>query len=286
MLMLITDQDRETFQSEGVVFLPCVFDKDWIQSLKEGVRKNLASPGNRMRIWDRSKKDKITLYDSDNWRRIEEYQNFVYEGPSKEIACSLLKTSKVNFFFDAIFVRSTGVRFPTPWHQDEPYWTVEGMDTVSFWMPLGPVEKRSALSFVPGSHRWLNHFQQKDFGKLNPDKQTSIDTVSFQGQWEPFPDIDSDLEKYKVVSWDMTPGDCVAFNGRTIHGGSGQLGPQCDLQVFNTKWLGDDVRVRFKPYGMDPDHTEKMQAAGMNSGDHVDNAIYPRFCLEKGCFLK
>ena len=284
--MLITDQDREIFQSEGVVFLPCVFDKDWIQSLKEGVRKNLASPGNRTRIWDRSEKDKKTLYDSDNWRRIEEYQNFVYESPSKEIACSLLKTSKVNFFFDAIFVRSTGVRFPTPWHQDEPYWTVEGMDTVSFWMPLGPVEKRSALSFVPGSHRWQNHFQQKDFGKLNPDKQTSIDTVSFQGEWEPFPDIDSDLEKYKVVSWDMTPGDCVAFNGRTIHGGSGQLGPQCDLQVFNTKWLGDDVRVRFKPYGMDPDHTEKMQAAGMNSGDHVDNAIYPRFCLEKGCFLK
>ena len=159
--MLITDQDRETFQSEGVVFLPCVFDKDWIQSLKEGVRKNLASPGNRMRIWDRSKKDKITLYDSDNWRRIEEYQNFVYEGPSKEIACSLLKTSKVNFFFDAIFVRSTGVRFPTPWHQDEPYWTVEGMDTVSFWMPLGPVEKRSALSFVPGSHRWLNHSNKR-----------------------------------------------------------------------------------------------------------------------------
>jgi hypothetical protein len=37
---------------------------------------------------------------------------------------------------------------------------------------------------------------------------------------------------------------------------------------------------------MDPDHTEKMQAAGMNSGDHVDNAIYPSFCLEKGWFLK
>ena len=84
----------------------------------------------------------------------------------------------------------------------------------------------------------------------------------------------------------MTPGDSIAFNGRTIHGGSGQLSPKCDLKIFNTKWLGDDVRVRFKPYGMDPDHTEKMQAAGMNSGDHVDNAIYPRFCLEKGCFLK
>ena len=285
MLKLITDLDKKTFQNMGVVFLPEMFDNDWIQSLKEGVGKNLANPGNRMRIWDRSDKDKITLYDSDNWRRIEEYKNFIYEGPSKEIACSLLDTSRVNFFFDAIFTRSTGVKFRTPWHQDEPYWTVEGLDTVSFWMPLVPVEKKSALSFVPGSHRWTNQYQQKDFSALNPDKQPSIDSVSFQGEWETFPDINNDLERYKVISWEMTPGDCVAFNGRTIHGGSGQLRPQCDLKIFNTKWLGDDVRVRFKPYGMDPDHSKKMQTAGMKAGDRVDNKIYPRFCLENGWLL-
>ena len=148
MLKQIKDLDKKTFQNMGVVFLPEMFDNDWIQSLKEGVGKNLANPGNRMRIWDRSDKDKITLYDSDNWRRIEEYKNYIYEGPSKEIACSLLDTSRVNFFFDAIFTRSTGVKFRTPWHQDEPYWTVEGLDTVSFWMPLVPVEKKSALSFA------------------------------------------------------------------------------------------------------------------------------------------
>ncbi len=150
---------------------------------------------------------------------------------------------------------------------------------------LVPVEKKSALSFVPGSHRWTNQYRQKDFSALNPDKQPSIDAVSFQGEWETFPDINNDLERYKVISWEMTPGDCVAFNGRTIHGGSGQLRPQCDLKIFNTKWLGDDVRVRFKPYGMDPDHSKKMQTAGMKAGDRVDNKIYPRFCLENGWLL-
>ena len=47
----------------------------------------------------------------------------------------------------------------------------------------------------------------------------------------------------------------------------------------NHQNLSEDISNNI--FMMDPDHTEKMQAAGMNSGDHVDNAIYPRFCLEK-----
>ena len=91
------------------------------------------------------------------------------------------------------------------------------------------------------------------------------------------PDIDSDREKYNVVSWEMAAGDCVAFNGRIIHGGSGQLNSGRELQVFNTQWLGNDVKVHFKSYGMDPDHTDKMRHCGMNSGDAVDGSVYPEF---------
>jgi len=49
------------------------------------------------------------------------------------------------------------------------------------------------------------------------------------------------------------------------------------LQVFNTQWLGNDVKVHFKSYGIDPDHTEKMRHYGMNSGDAVDGSVYPEF---------
>ena len=121
--------------------------------------------------------------------------------------------SKVNFFYEAVFVRSDGVQFRTPWHQDEPYWSVEGFDTVSIWMPLMDVENRSALSFVPGSHHWNKKFRQQDFGELNPDNQKDVNKAVFDNSWEPMPDIDSDHEKYNVVSWEMVVGDCVSFNG-------------------------------------------------------------------------
>ncbi len=273
----ISDQQVETFSRDGVVILRNMFSADWIRLLKAGIARNLAEHGERTRIWDRSPDGKYTLYDSDNWGRIDEYRKFVFESSIRVIASRLLNTSKVNFFFEAVFIRSDGVQFKTPWHQDEPYWSVEGFDTVSIWMPLMDVKKKSALSFVPGSHRWDKKFKQQDFGELNPDNQNDVYKVKFDSSWEPMPDIDSDREKFNVVSWDMSAGDCVAFNGRIIHGGSGQLESGKELQVFNTQWLGDDVKVNFRSYGMDPDHSDKMRHYGMNTGDTVDGSVYPEF---------
>ena len=112
----ISDQQVKSFFNDGVVFLRNVFDSEWISLLKNGIAKNLSEPGEGSRIWDRNRKGRFTLYDSDNWRRIKEYRKFVFESTTKEIAARLLNSRKVNFFFEAIFVRSEGVHFPTPWH--------------------------------------------------------------------------------------------------------------------------------------------------------------------------
>jgi ectoine hydroxylase-related dioxygenase (phytanoyl-CoA dioxygenase family) len=74
----------------------------------------------------------------------------------------------------------------------------------------------------------------------------------------------------------MEPGDVVVFNGRMVHGGSGNLAPDRDLKVFNTQWLGDDVRVVFRPEGMSPDHSAAMTAAGLSSGDRIGTDLYPQ----------
>jgi ectoine hydroxylase-related dioxygenase (phytanoyl-CoA dioxygenase family) len=73
----------------------------------------------------------------------------------------------------------------------------------------------------------------------------------------------------------MQPGDCVAFNARIIHGGSGNLAKNRDLKVFNTQWLGDDVRVVFRAEGMDPDHSEIMTRHGLKPGDRPESDLYP-----------
>lgn len=276
-LSAVTPQQIETFASDGVVLLPNMFDSSWIEHLREGLAANCANPTARARVWDRDEEGRTVFYDSQAWQQVEEYSTFVFESPAAEIAAALLGASMVNFYFDAVFVRSPGTQFETPWHQDEPYWSVEGFSTCSIWMPLVPVKAENALCFVPRSHLETRVLRQYNFGDLNPDSQVAVDSVDFDdAAEESFPDIDSDREKWGVVSWDMEPGDCVAFNSRTMHGGSGRLPSNQGLEVFTTKWLGDDVKVNFRPYGMDPDHTAVMTAVGLVPGERPEGALYPR----------
>ena len=139
------------------------------------------------------------------------------------------------------------------------------------------VDKKSALAYVPGSHLSNRVFDQYNFGDLNPDGKTDVDQVDFSGIAEQsIPDINADPERYGVKNWDMVPGDCVAFNSRILHGGSGKLDEDQELQVFTSKWMGDDVRIKFRECGMDPDHSDIMTKYGLKPGDRPGAELYPR----------
>ncbi len=271
---LITDRHIREFSERGVTLVERAISDEWIETLRAGVARNVAEPSERSRLWNRDAEGRTTFYDSQAWRTIEEYRDFVLHSPMAEIAGRVMGVSKVNFFFDAVFIRSPGAKFRTPFHQDEPYWSVEGFETSSVWTPLVPVEKRSALEFVAGSHRWDKTYRQTNFGALTGDERDQV-MYDPADQRDDFPDIEGNRSDYEILSWDMQPGDVAVFNARMIHGGSGNLADDRDLKVFNTQWLGDDVRVRFRSEGMDPDHSEVMKANGLADGDKVGTDLYP-----------
>ena len=277
LLQTITPEEVETYHRDGVLLLPGMFDKDWIELLNKGLDANIEAPTRRSRIWYKDTSGRSMFYDHTAWKGIEEYRKFIFNSPAAQICGQLMRSTTINFFFDSVFVRSTGTQFETPWHQDEPYWSVEGYDACSIWMPLGPVKQKNALSFVPGSHRLKTVFKQYNFGDLNPVRKKNVDQVDFSDIAEQeFPDINADPKRFGVVSWDMQPGDCIAFNGRTMHGGSGKLDDDCELRVFTTKWVGDDVRIKFRDCGMDPDHSADMIEKDLKPGDRPGTNLYPR----------
>ena len=271
----ILPAEVDSYQNDGVVLLTGMFDADWITLLDKGLTENCSRPTDRSRVWDRDEAGRTMFWDSQAWQDNSYYRSFIYDSPAAEIAGRLMDARQVNFYFDAVFVRSAGSQFETPWHQDEPYWSVEGYNTCTIWMPLVPVKRENALAFVPGSHREDSVFNQYNFGDLNPDGKTGVDQVDFApiAQTE-FPDIAADPDAFGVVSWDMQPGDCVVFNSRIMHGGSGRLDDDRDLRVFTTKWLGDDVKIKFRECGMDPDHSEVMTQAGLKPGDRPGTDLY------------
>ena len=273
----ITSDEIDTYHKDGVVRLKNMFDSQWIEVLNQGLIKNAKNPTHRARTWDRDAEGRTMFWDSQAWQGVDEYQQFIFNSPAAELAGKLLRAKEINFFFDAVFVRSPGTQFETPWHQDEPYWSIEGYDTCTIWMPLVPVKKENALAYVPGSHLSNQVFDQYNFGDLNPDGKSEVDQVDFSGIAEAaIPDIDANRERFGVISWDMEPGDCVAFNSRILHGGSGKLDKDRELRVFTSKWLGDDARIKFRECGMDPDHSDIMTEYGLKPGDRPGTDLYPK----------
>ena len=214
----ISTEEIDTYHRDGVLLLKGLFDKDWIELLNKGLDLNCKSPTERSRIWDKDDEGHTMFYDTLAWREIEEYKKFIFDSPAAQICGQLMKVKTVNYFFDAVFVRSPGTKFETPWHQDEPYWSIEGYDACTLWMPLVPVKEKNCLSFVPGSHRFKSVFNQKNFGEITGHPKDQVDFSKVADQ--EFPDINANPERFGVVSWEMQPGDCIAFNGRTMHGGS------------------------------------------------------------------
>ncbi len=113
---LVTNKDITAFENDGVAFLPGIFEQRWIDTLLQGVSGNIANPSERGRTWDRDAQGRTCFYDSQVWREIGAYEDFAINSPCAELAGRLMGSSKVNFFFDAIFVPTPGTEFyPQLW---------------------------------------------------------------------------------------------------------------------------------------------------------------------------
>ena len=157
-------------------------------------------------------------YDSQCWLKVPEYREFVERSPMAEIAGQLLDASAVNFFFDSAFLRAAEVQFRTPFHQDEPYWPLEGFDTCSAWTPLVPVVCERTLEFVRGSHRWNQRYRQQNFDALTGDDR---DQVGYGADDERVPllDIEDGRDVYEILggTWNPETWPCSA-PGRSMVG--------------------------------------------------------------------
>lgn len=232
---MISDAQVAAFQRDGVVMLPGVM-ADWVEVMRAGVARNLAAPS------EYANENGVTqgrfFDDYVNWRRIPEFERVVRESPAARIAARAMRSRIAQFFHDHVLVKAPGTPTPTPWHQDGPYYLVEGAQTVSFWMPLDPVDEAS-LRFIAGSHRWETPVRPVTW---------SDDSDFYQGDhiWTEVPDPDTNPDAYQVLEWPMQPGDAVLFDFRTVHGARGNFSATV-RRALSLRWVGDDARHVARP---------------------------------------
>lgn len=255
---LPTNAEIEEYQKNGVVKLPAVFAMDWIEQLREATEFALNNPGLYAQQYDKG--EGKFFGDLDVAKRNQKFKDFVYHSGAAQLMGAIMKSKKINFFYDQLLVKEPNTPAATPWHQDQPYWAVAGKQIASIWLPLDVVAKESSLQYVAGSHLWE---------EFNPHK--FLDDTPYEGTGLPeLPDIDAEPNKYNLLGWDMDVGDCLVFQGMIVHGAKGNTSLN-RRRAWATRWTGDDVRYN-KRIG---EVAIPKEDPGLNHGDILDSDAFP-----------
>jgi ectoine hydroxylase-related dioxygenase (phytanoyl-CoA dioxygenase family) len=223
------------FRRDGAVVLRGLI-AEHVDTLRAGVERNLAKPGQYAAENLQPGEGGRFFDDYCNWTRIPEFESVIRDSALAEAAACLMASERVQLFHDHVLIKEPGTAKPTPWHQDSPYYFVEGEQTVSFWCPLDPVDQAS-LRLVAGSHRWerpvlpVRWLAEDGF---YPDSDA----------WQAVPDPDA--EGMPVLEWSMQPGDVVAFDFRTLHGARGNT-TERRRRAFSLRLVGADARYIERP---------------------------------------
>lgn len=219
------------FARDGAVCVRGLVTPEYLALAEAAIEENLADLSPRAK---RASEDSDGAFIEDfcNWDRLPVMERFIRESGIAEAAGRLMGARTVRLYHDHVLVKEPGTRQRTPWHQDQPYYNVDGRQNASMWLPVDPVPRQATLEFVAGSHlgEW---YMPRSF-------------LDDQAKWFPegslseLPDIDGRPEDFTILGWELEPGDAVFFHMLTLHAAGGVPGPH-RRRVLSVRFLGDDM---------------------------------------------
>lgn len=257
--LAISEQDILQYEVDGAICLRGVISPEWLDRLRGATVRALDAG-----VMDMNKKGGTGRFlgDLNLFHKDPDFRAFAFEGPSWEIARTLMRSREVRLFSDQLFVKEPGTSTPTPWHHDQTYWPVVGDHVCSVWVTMDPVSSEtSGLEYIRGSHRWGRRFNPADFGEM------SLEMLHDAAN-EMMPDIDADRAAYDFLSWDMEPGDCLVHHALAVHGAGGNRSSTRQRRAISTRWFGDEAY--FRPHG--PFQTEMV---GLEAGQRMTSPMFP-----------
>ncbi len=262
----VNDSDIETFRGDGVVLLPGLFTK-WVDRLRAGLQRNLEDPQQFAFPCESNPAGAPgRFFDSYcNWQLIPEYLDFVSHSGAASLAGQFMGGNSAQFFHEHAFVKAPGTQRATPWHQDLPYYCVDGNNTASVYVSLDSADADVAVQFIKGSHRWGQLFYPRVF----EDGSNLNDNQPATGL-EPVPDIEANRASYDIATWSLEPGDAIIFDYRTLHG-TGDATVKSLRRAFSTRWLGDDATYCERAGEPSPPYSNH----GMRHGERMREDWFP-----------
>lgn len=260
----VTAEITSAYQRDGVVVLRNIIGPETIESLRGGVTANMAAPGPWANEYTPAGDTGRFFDDYVNWQRIKQFADVGTTGAVPQAALQLMGTREARLFHEHVLVKEQDTKEITPWHHDDPYYGVDGIDNISIWIPLDPIPDSVALRFIPGSHRWGKRFIPRRFADQSAYVESAKDFL-------PLP-LASELDQQKFIETPVALGDAVAFHFRTLHCAPGTLGTSVKLRrAVSFRYVGDDARFATRPWRTSP----PLEANGLKLGEALEDPRFP-----------
>lgn len=242
----ITDDEVQRYHRDGVVKLPGLVSTDQAARILASLDERMAAPGPY---------GYTNVYTQDRCFALEmsDLRNYVLDPVLGKNAARAMGSSQSRFFFDHLFAFDPNTPVEDHyWHQDQPYWPVQGEHIVSFWLALTPcTPESSGLKFIAGSHLADRFYPPVGFdgtplrGDLGPRAEHAVD-VSDQFKPDPPPPFHLDPETNGVIAFSYDVGDAVMFHTKLIHSSGGNQAPDQRRVAYSIRYIGDDATMMLR----------------------------------------
>lgn len=268
---LLNQKEIIKFKNDGAVLIKEIFNKNWIEKLRNGINKDIKNPSPRFARHTKFKNVPGYYEDFWIWDLHDEFKDFLFNSPASQIASELLDANQINLVMDNWFLRESGAKSSAPFHHDISYFDFNGTMCV-LWLPLEDVNKEDGIAWIKGSHLWDKLFIRTRFKDGHKDDGEA--GIVNGKRYEIIPNILDNKNDYEFLQWDLKVGDCVFFDIRTVHGTLNETTPKNDVFRYTLRMAKENSKIEYRGDWAKYER-QIMKSNGYSNGDNLSGKMFP-----------
>lgn len=251
---IVTKEQIHTFRRDGFVVVDRLLGEEELDRFGAAVDRAVAARthGDVRALAEKSPYEQSFTQCINLWEDHPEVLPLTFHPKISELAAMLIGVPALRLWHDQALYKDAGGRYTEP-HQDQPYWPMDEIDTLTAWIPFdGSTRENGCMAYVPGSHR------------VGVRKFVNIFTADEKVKILDEPEIAGIAPVYVEV-----PRGSVAFHhGLTVHlAGANQ---SARTRRVHTMIYFRDGAIRTKPYAH-----PSVDRPGLKVGQAIDSALTP-----------
>ena len=253
----VSPADIAYFSENGHAYIPGLISAQELQTYRQAILDWADDfRAQQKPMAERDTYGKAFLQMMNLWESSETVKEFTLANRFASVAAQLLGVKNVRLYHDQALFKEPGGGH-TPWHQDQYYWPLDTLKTVTMWMPLVDIEEGMGMLT----------FASKSSGADLPKLEISDESEAIIGQYV-------QNQGFEIVAQkSMKAGDATFHLGWTLHNAPGNESDKM-REVMTIIYMDAEARVT-EPLNPNQEADRQRWLQGLSPGSPAASALNP-----------